>query len=183
MTIKEQFIEVQTDIIRSLDNHFVGFLDANLIVTFDGNFPQPNENLLLAGTFNFQVKVNNIFYSPYSDEFFELTSSNARREYVVKYSFLHNYCFNLFCTYFEIITSNLPAYIAQKYLAEFEFLLNIQISNNNQVYQDSYGKYWREIILRTTYVLTNNGHSFYERFDNEQRQQIISDLNNIVQKL
>jgi len=183
MTIKEQFIEVQNDVIRRLDNRFVSYLDANLIVPFDGNYPQPYENLLLAGTFNFQVRVNNIFYSPYSDEFFDLTSRNARREYVVKYSFLHNYSFNLFCTYFEIIASCLPTDTAQKYLAEYEFLLTIQISTNNQLYQDSYKHYWREIILRVVDVLTNGRHSFYNRFDNAQRQQIITYLINIEQKL
>ncbi len=183
MTIKEQFLLVQNDVIRNLDNRFVRFLDTNLDISFDGNYPQPNESLLLAGTFNFQVRVNNIFYSPYSDEFFDLTARNARREYVVKYGFLHNYCFNLFCTYFEIITNNLSTETARKYLEEYEFLLSTQTSINNQECQDSYKHYWREIILRVIYILRNGGHSFYDRFNNTQRQQIISDLDNIEQQL
>lgn len=183
MTIKEQFLLVQNDVIRNLDNRFVRFLDANVVIPFDGNYPQPNEDLLLAGTFNFQVKVNTIFYSPYSDEFFELTARNARREYVVKYGFLHNYCFNLFCTYFEIITNNLSAETTIKYLEEYKFLLYTQTSTNNQEYQDSYKLYWREIILRVISVLQDGGHLFYNRFDNTQREQIISDLVNIEQQL
>jgi len=183
MTIKEQFLLVQNDVIKNLDNRFVRFLDANLVVPFDGNYPQPKENLLLAGTFNFQIRVNNIFYSPYSDEFFDLTARNTRREYVVKYGFLHNYCFNLFCTYFEIISNNLSSETAREYLEEYEFLLNTQTSANNQEYQDSYKHYWREIILRVIDVLQNGGHLFYNRFDTTQRQQIISDLNNIEQQL
>ncbi|MBD3724752.1 MAG: hypothetical protein IE891_08245 [Flavobacteriaceae bacterium] len=183
MTVKQQFLQVHHDIIRNLDNRFVKYLDANISVLFEGDYPQSNEVHLQAGTFNFQVKVNNVFYSPYSDEFFELTSRNTKREYVVKYSFLHNYCFDLFCTYFEIISNGLSAETARQYLSEYEFFLNIQLGTNNHEYKDSYRHYWREILLRVIHVLVNGGHSFYQRFDETQRKEIINDLERIEKNI
>lgn len=179
MTVKQQFLQVHHDIIRNQENSFVRYFDANISVLFEGDYPQSNEVLLQAGTFNLQVKVNNVFYSPYSDEFFELNLSNTRREYIVKYSFLHNYCFDLFCTYFEIISNSLSVETARQYLSEYEFFLNIQIGTNNHEYKDSYSHYWRVILLRVIHVLVNGGHSFYHRFDETQRQGIINDLKQI----
>lgn len=183
MTVKQQFLQVHYDIIRNLDNRFVKFLEANISVHFNGDYPQNHETLLQAGTFNFQVRVNNIFYSPYSDEFFDLTSRNANREYVVKYNFLHNYCFDTFCMYFEIITNGLAQETARHYLSEYEFFLDIQLGTTNQEYKDSYRHYWREILLRVINVLQNGGHSFHDRFTPEQRQEIIIDLERIEQRI
>ncbi len=183
MTVKQQFLQVHYDIIRNLDNRFVKYLDANISVHFDGDYPQNHEALLQAGTFNFQVRVNNIFYSPYSDEFFDLTLRKSNREYVVRYSFLHNYCFDLFCTYFEIIANGLTAETASQYLSEYEFFLNIQLGTNNNEYKESYRHYWREILLRVISVLEEGGHSFYNRFDATQRQKIVNEIQRIEQNI
>lgn len=183
MTVRQQFLQVHYDIIRNLDNRFVSYLDANTSILFRGDYPQNHEVLLQAGTFNFQVRVNNIFFSPYSDEFFELTSRNSNREYVVKYSFLHNYCFDTFCIYFEIITSGLAQETARHYLSEYEFFLDIQLGTHNQEYKDSYRHYWREILLRVINVLQNGAHPFCNRFSTNQKQEIIKDLNRIEQRI
>lgn len=181
MTIHQQFLLVQNDVIRTLDNRFVQSLDANLTIKFRGQYPQKYEDLLMTGTYNFQVRVNNIFYSPYSDEFFELTSKVCERDYIVKYAFLHNYCFSQFCTYFEIMASALSSETAKAYLEEYRFYLDIQIGTNNEEYKVSYKRYWREILLRVITVLQSENHSFYNRFNVEQRQKIIDDLS-IIEK-
>lgn len=183
MTINQQFLLVHNDIIRNLDNRFVQYLDANLSVIFNGEYPQPYEVNLLSGTFNFQVKVNNVFYSTYSDEFYELTKKNTTREYIVKYSFLHNYCFGLFCTYFEIFVNGISPATAKEYLLEFEFFLKTQISTNNQEYRESYKHYWREILLRVMGVFESEDHSFFHLFNQAQRTEIITEFRRIEQEL
>lgn len=183
MTIKQQFLLVHNDIIKTLDNRFVQYLDANLSIAFSGEYPQQYEGHLLTGTYNFQVKVNNIFYSPYSDEFFDLTSKTAEREYIVKYAFLHNYCFSLFCNYFEILSHSMSTETAKAYLSEYHFFLQTQIMTNNQEYKSSYKLYWREILLRVIYVLENGGHSFYDRFTPDQRIEIVTELTPLEESL
>lgn len=183
MTIHEQFLLVHNDIIRTLDNRFVQYLDANLSVIFNGNYPQPYEGLLLTGTYNFQVRVNNVFYSTYSEEFFELTTRNTTRDYVVKYSFLHNYCFNLFCTYFQIIINGISPQTAKQYLNEYEFFLNTQLLTNNLEYKESYKKYWREILLRVIWVFEENNHQFSLLFNQAQKKDIQLEFGRIVMNL
>ena len=183
MTVKQQFLLVQNDVIRTLDNRFVKYLDATMTIKFSGSYPQEYEDLLLTGTFNSQIKVQNLLYNPYSEEFFELTKEGIDREYIVKCSFVHNYCFELFCVYFEMVSNDIPKATIDTYFKEFKFFLNIQITTTNNEYNESYSRYWKEIILRVTNVLENGGHEFYNRFTGDQRQDLVSKLNPVAEKI
>lgn len=182
MTIKEQLLYVNKDV-KNLDNRFTQFLDTILSIPFKGSYPQSLEFVLLMGTFNFTVQINGHDYPPYSDEFMELNLTNLDRNYVVRYSFLHNLCFNSFCTYFETQAAQLDRNIVGQYFKEYEFLLKAQLNEDNEVYQDSYKKYWREIILRIIGVFDSGQTSFYGRFNGPRRTEIINDLNHIERTL
>jgi hypothetical protein len=179
-TIKEQFLLVHNDIIRTLDNRFVNYLNADLNILFNGTYPQEYETLLLSGSYNSQIQIGNTFHSPYADDFFDLVNGNVDRSYLVKFSFIHNYCFNQFCIYFEIIANGLPIKTAQNYFNEFKFFLNIQVSTTNNEYNTSYKSYWRELLLRVKYVLENGGHQFYNLFTINQITSILLDLTSAV---
>lgn len=176
MTVKQQFLLVQNDVIRNLDSRFVEYLDETLPVKYSGNYPQKYEELLLLGTYNSEIKVGNLRYEAYSDEFFKLIENEFDREYLVKFSFVHNYCFEMFCVYFEFLSVRTTYKTANAYFDDFKFFLDIQINTNNKEYNESYSRYWQEIISRIMNALKNGGYDFYNRFTEEQRQSAIDQL-------
>ena len=183
MTIREQFLIVQKDVIDKMDKRFVDYLINDVEITFKDQYPQKFEHSLLSGTFNSNVLINDKYYSPYSDEFYNLTVQRRERIYFVKYSFLHNYTFTLFCNYFEVLANGLSNQIANPYLEEFEFFLSIQVQSDIDEYKASYISYWREILLRVIWVLENGNHSFYNRYDDNQRASIITEFKRIEKEL
>lgn len=183
MTIREQFLIVQKDVIDKLDKRFVDYLINDVEITFKDQYPQEFEHSLLSGTFNSKVLIDDKYYSPYSTEFHELTEQGRNRIYYVNYGFLHNYAFTLFCNYFEVLANGLTNQIANSYLEEFEFFLSIQVQSNIDEYKASYISYWREILLRVIWVLENGNHPFYNRFNDTQRFSIIAEFKRIEREL
>lgn len=184
MTVKQQFLIVQNDVIRTLDNRFVKYLDATLTIKYSGMYPQQYEDLLLSGTYNSQIKVNNLLYNPYSDEFFEVSQKiDFPREYIIKFSFVHNYCFEMFCMFFELLANGISDETAMTYLNEYKYFLNVQTTTTNTEYNESYSRYWREIIMRVMMVIQQGSHVFYNRFTEEQRKVILEQLSPIENKL
>ena len=175
---------VQNDVIRTLDNKFVKYLNETFTINYVGLYPQKYEDLLLSGTYNSQIKINNDLYNPYSDDFFELIRRNDfSREYIVKFSFTHNICFEMFCIFFELLANGISNNTAIAYLNEFKYFLDIQTVTIYSEYNESYSRYWREIILRVLIVIKEGTHLFYNRFTEDQRKVILEQLAPIESKL
>lgn len=184
MTVKQQFLSLQTDVINNLDNRFVKYLDASLSIMYTGPYPQEYEEYLLSGTYNSMVKVNNLLYNPYSEEFLDIRENgDFEREYIVNFSFVHNYCFEMFCVYFDMVAHGISDDTSKTYFDQYEYFLEILVNTTNLEYNDSYRLYWREIILRINHVLKNGGHLFHNLFNAEQRKVLINNLESVYDKL
>ncbi|AYN01354.1 hypothetical protein [Chryseobacterium sp. 3008163] len=179
--IKNQLLNVQKDIISSLDNSFVNYLLGTTSIFFTGNYPQSYENLLLIGTNNLKVKINDEYISPYSEEFINNPINN--REYIVNLSFLHTYCFSLFTNFFEFLYYGLPFEGAKEYYKEFEFFLNTQIISEFDEYNISYKNHWLELLSRVDWVLEYNNHSFAHLFNHDLQKEIRTYLNGTIDSL
>ena len=58
MTIREQFLIVQKDVIEMMDKRFVDYLIDDVKITFKDQYPQKFEHSLLSGTFNSKVLID-----------------------------------------------------------------------------------------------------------------------------
>ncbi|WMJ72241.1 hypothetical protein RCC89_03545 [Cytophagaceae bacterium ABcell3] len=121
MSIRGQLLSVSNDIIPSLGLTFQNHLNDWLVIEFTEQYPEPNENLIRIETFTPTIEIRGQQFNIWSERFQTLAEENLPRKYSVSLNLAHQFCFNSFCNYFEILALGLFDDEAQRKFDEFLF--------------------------------------------------------------
>jgi hypothetical protein len=180
MNIRSRLLTVSNDIIPRLGLQFQDYSGNRLAVRFAGNYPEINENLIRIETLIPRIEINGQEFHIWSEEFQKLAEKNLSRKYFVSLGLIHQYCFNAFCNYFEILILGISDSSAKIKFDEYLFFLKIQLDHDIDEFVNDYKRYWSEFILRIISGFETNQTSFPSLFQSEQIEGILSNLREVL---
>lgn len=100
---------------------------------------------------------------------------------MISLGYTHQFCFNAFCNYFEILSIGQFNDEAQNRFNEYLFYLEIQTKHDNKDFTIDYKRYWRELLQRLISVFETRSISFSNLFEIALHPQILNNLNKAIE--
>lgn len=181
MIIREYLSKMSDEINFSLLLQYPIYNTERVNVTFPGIYPEENEILIRNKALNPSLEINgHQEFDIWSLDIQKLVDINVPRKYQISSKFGHQFCFEAFCNYFEILASGQFDHEAQNKFDEFCFYLTILINQDNTKFTSDYKRYWREFNLRLKSIFESKENIFPTRFHNNQIPGILLNIDKVL---